>query len=198
MRIVSFIISLQGGMASGKTTLAKCIDSTLKDVKVSYENPISVISEVKRLGLNKFIMEDYIEIQRLFINAEIERYNNLKSYEKVIIDLGPEEIEFYTLFFPKSINKDWDVETLLKDELNKLRQCYLDGILYLDASPDVLNSRKEKDQNRNRGFFDHYINGLHTYKKQWFEGLDNVTFLKVNNMTEDEVFAYAIKWLEKF
>lgn len=88
---MAFIISIQGGMASGKTTLAKYIESTLKHVKVSYEN-----------------------------------------------------------------------------QLYKLRQCSLDGILYLNASPEVLHARKEKDVNRGRSFFEHYINRLHTYKKQWF------------------------------
>ncbi|WP_425445883.1 deoxynucleoside kinase [Dethiothermospora halolimnae] len=194
---LSFIVSIQGGMACGKTTLGKYIESNLKDVKVSYENPGPVIKEIKRLGLDKYKLKDYIEIQRLFINAEIERYNRLKSFDKVIIDLGPEEIEFYTLYFPKSIDKDWNIEELLKDELHRLRQCKLDGILYLDASKEVLRKRKEGDQNRSRNFFDHYINNLHTYKKQWFSKYDYTTFINVDNMSIDKLGAFTTKWLEE-
>jgi deoxyadenosine/deoxycytidine kinase len=101
------------------------------------------------------------------------------------------------LFFPRSINENWDIEVLLKDELFKLRQCSLDGILYLNASPEVLQGRKEKDKNRSRGFFEHYINGLHIYKKQWFARYDYTTFLNVDNMPIDEVEAFAVEWLEK-
>lgn len=194
---MSFIISIQGGMAAGKTTLTKYLEAHVKNIKVSYENPTATINEVKRLGLNKFKLEDYVKIQRLFINAEIERYNSLKAFDKAIIDLGPEEIEFYTLHFPKTINEEWDIEILLKDELTELRKCKLDGVLYLDASPEVLLSRKEKDKTRERGFFEHYINGLYTYKRLWFSSYDYTTFLNVDNISADEVGEFAVKWIEK-
>lgn len=46
----------------------------------------------------------------------------------MIFDRGPEDIEFYTLFYPKMIGKEWDIETELKDELYKLRECRSDAI----------------------------------------------------------------------
>ncbi|MEA1976012.1 MAG: hypothetical protein U9N10_10880, partial [Bacillota bacterium] len=76
---------------------------------------------IKERNLNKFELDDYIEIQRLFIENEIKCYKECRSKEKAIIDLGPEEIEFYTINFPKSINKEWDIETVLHAELNELR-----------------------------------------------------------------------------
>lgn len=194
---MSFIVSIQGGMAVGKTTLAKRLKERLGDVQVSFENPSNAIQRVKELGLDKFKENDFIEIQRIFIYAEIERFKNLKANSKVIIDLGPEEIEFYTLFFPQSIGQNWNIENALANELKELRECRLDGILSLDASPEVLLTRKESDGMRKRGFFDHYLKGLHPYKKEWFERFDYTTILNVDKMSIEETEAYAMKWLKE-
>ncbi len=191
-----FIVSLQGGMAAGKTTLAKRLQERLQDVRVSFENPSDAVNRVKELGLDKFKEQDFIEIQRIFINAEIERYQRLKENSKVIIDLGPEEIEFYTLFFPRSIGQTWDVETQLAGELKALRECRLDGILFLDASPEVLTARKTSDETRRRGFFEHYLKGLHSYKKIWFEQVKRATIMNVAELSIEETEAYAVDWLK--
>ncbi len=99
---MSFIVSLQGGMAVGKTTLVYKLKERHPDVYFLFENPNPVINEVKRRNLNKFIEEDYIEIQRMFISYEIDRYKSIES-RRAIIDLGPEEVEFYNTFS----NIDW-------------------------------------------------------------------------------------------
>lgn len=175
------IISLQGGMAVGKTTLAMRLQKSLKDVTVSLEYP-----KKRHEGLDMFIEDDYYEIQRYFINLEVERYKNLPK-GNVVIDLGPEEIEFYTLFFPKSIGQEWNVEEALKKELCELRECRVDGILYLEGSKDALYSRKESDKERKRGSFENYLKYLHPYKKPWFERQANTTFINVDNMSPEEV-----------
>lgn len=194
---MSFIVSIQGGMAAGKTTLAHRLKERLPEVHVSFENPSTAIGRVKELGLDKFKEDDFIEIQRIFINSEIERYQRLKKYGKVIIDLGPEEIEFYTLYFPKSIGQHWNIENRLAKELVELRNCRLAGILFLDADPKVLLARKEHDTTRKRGFFEHYLQVLYPYKKPWFEQFDYTTFLNVDAMSIEETEAYAMEWLEK-
>ncbi|MCL6592057.1 MAG: deoxynucleoside kinase [Firmicutes bacterium] len=194
---MSFIVSIQGGMAVGKTTLAIRLKERLNDVQVSFENPSNAIQRVKELGLDKFKENDFIRIQRIFINSEIERFKNLKEYDKVIIDLGPEEIEFYTLFFPKSIGQNWNIEDALAKELKELRECRLDGILFLDASPEVLLARKESDETRKRGFFDYYIKNLHPYKKGWFERFEYTSILNVDKMSIEETEDYTVKWLKE-
>lgn len=60
----------------------------------------------------------------------------------MIFDRGPEDIEFYTLFYPMVIGKEWDIENELKDELYKLRECRSDAIFYLDVSESNLYDRK--------------------------------------------------------
>lgn len=193
---MGYIVSLQGGMASGKTTLLNRLHAARPELTISYENPAPIIQEVKARGLNKLQRDDFLDIQRLFIEAEIQRYKDLCDYQRVVMELGPEEIEFYTLFFPQSINQDWDIPRLLKKELTELRKCSLSGILFLDASPQILRQHKEQDTTRARNFFDHYLTGLHPAKREWFANKAATTFLKVDNLTPDQVFAKACAWLD--
>lgn len=192
------IVSLQGGLASGKTTAARYIEEHLPGVTVSYENPVPVLERVKSSGLNKFALDDYLQIQRMFIGAEIERYNLFKQKGKVVIDLGPEEIEFYTLHFPCSIGMDWDVERLLADELAALRCCKLDGILYLDASIETLRRRKEADGSRSRNSFEHFIAHLHAMKREWFHQSPITEFVNTDSKTAADVGHTAVDWVNSF
>jgi deoxyadenosine/deoxycytidine kinase len=195
---VSFILSLQGGIASGKTTTAHYIGIHLPDVTVSYENPSPVLAAVRAEGLSKFILGDYIQIQRLFIKAEVERYKNLRVKGKAVLDAGPEETEFYTLHFPQSIGMDWDIERALAPELDELRKCMPEGILFLDARNETLRRRSEADTRRSRSSFDHYIMHMHRRKKEWFLRSLSTTFLQVDGKTEEEVGKAAVKWVKSF
>jgi deoxyadenosine/deoxycytidine kinase len=193
-----YIVSLQGGMASGKTSAAKYIEAHEPGVAVSYEDVFPVLSKVRQAGLSKFVFSDFIEIQRLFIQAEIERFYAAARSGRAVLDQGPEEIEFYTLFFPQSIGMDWDMERLLHPELTRLRDCRPDGILFLDARNDTLRRRRESDPTRSRNSFDHYMNHLHRRKKEWFLRSNITTFLQVDGKSEEEVGEAAIKWLKSF
>jgi predicted ATPase len=117
---MKFILSLQGPMAAGKTSLAKRLENWLRDVTFIYENPYPIVEKRKKLKLNIFKEEDFIINQKMFIEAEIERFHKLPE-GRVIFDRGPEDVEFYTLYFPKAIGQDWNVEEQLKDELQELR-----------------------------------------------------------------------------
>lgn len=185
------IISLQGGMAVGKTTLAHRLKDRLNKAEVAFEYP-----KKRPDGLDMFKEKDYYKIQRYFINLEIERYKALPP-GNAIIDLGPEEIEFYTLFFPKSIGQNWDVEKELKEELTVLRDCKVDGILYLDGSPEILFSRKLGDSERKRGSFENYIKYLHPFKKPWFEKNKCATILNIDNMNPEITLEWTLNWLKQ-
>ena len=185
------IISLQGGMAVGKSTLAQRLQNRYQNIYFSFE-----YQKKKPDGLDMFRESDYYKIQSYFIRLEIDRFKNLPS-GNVIIDLGPEEIEFYTLFFPKSIGLNWNVEEALKDDLNELRNCKVDGILYLDANIDTLKQRKSGDYSRKRGFFENYIKYLHPYKKQYVQSQNNVTVINVNDMPIEKVEEWVVNWLNE-
>lgn len=93
------------------------------------------------------------------------------------MDFGAEEIEFYTLNYPKSIGADWEVENALKKELEEVRKCLPNRILFLDASDDVLREHKQNDSTRSRNFFEHHLTNMMPLKRKWFLDKDNVDVL---------------------
>ncbi|WBW96396.1 hypothetical protein [Oceanirhabdus sp. W0125-5] len=194
---MGIILSLQGCMAVGKTTAVNYIRENAQYVNISYEENDDVINEIKRRKLDKNKFSDYIEIQRLWINKEIERWEKAKEYECSLMDFGAEEIEFYTLNYPKSMGLDWDVESKLKSELDKLRECMPECILFLDASEGALRVHKENDKTRSRNFFEYYLEHLLPLKKKWFLNKENVDVLNVDNLSAKEVGMAVKNWIDK-
>lgn len=182
MRGMAYVISLQGPMASGKTTLAKKLE--LHGLSVIYENPYPIVEKRKQLNLDMNSKEGFIANQKMFIEAKIKEFQNAKG-SVVIFDRGPEDIEFYTIFYPTTIGKEWDIETelkdelyKLKDELYKLRECRSDAIFYLDVSESNLYDRKNNDRTRNRS----------TFEEQFY--------VDTNRLSADTLGVYFMKWLK--
>lgn len=190
------ILSLQGCMAVGKTTAVRYLQENAPYVNISYEINTDVVEEVKGRKLDKNVYADYLEIQKLWLNKEVVRYNKAKDFKCSIMDFGAEEIEFYTLNYPKTIGEDWDVENALKKELEEVRKCMPTRILFLDASNEVLLKHKENDTTRSRNFFDHHIKYLLPLKRNWFIGKENVDVLNVDNLTAKEVGEKVKEWVD--
>ena len=190
------ILSLQGCMAVGKTTAVRYLQENAPYVNISYEINTDVVEEVKGRKLDKNVYADYLEIQKSWLNKEVVRYNKAKDFKCSIMDFGAEEIEFYTLNYPKTIGKDWDVENALKKELEEVRKCMPTRILFLDASNEVLLKHKENDTTRSRNFFDHHIKYLLPLKRNWFIGKENVDVLNVDNLTAKEVGEKVKEWVD--
>ena len=190
------ILSLQGCMAVGKTTAVRYLQENAPCVNISYAINTDVVEEVKCRKLDKNVYADYLEIQKSWLNKEVVRYNKAKDFKCSIMDFGAEEIEFYTLNYPKTIGKDWDVENALKKELEEVRKCMPTRILFLDASNEVLLKHKENDTTRSRNFFDHHIKYLLPLKRNWFIGKENVDVLNVDNLTAKEVGEKVKEWVD--
>ena len=90
------ILSLQGCMAAGKTTAVRYLQEHAPDIHISYEDTSDVIAEIKQRNLDKNKYEDYLEIQRLWLRKEVQRWEKAKQYPITVMDFGAEEIEFYT------------------------------------------------------------------------------------------------------
>ena len=192
MRGMAYVISLQGPMASGKTTLAKRLERC--GFSVIYENPYPIVEKRKRLKLDMNSKEGFIANQKMFIEAKIKDFQNAKG-SVVIFDRGPEDIEFYTLFYPMVIGKEWDIENELKDELYKLRECRSDAIFYLDVSESNLYDRKNNDRTRNRSTFEEQFKLVET-EKDWYKQFP-VTYVDTNRLTAEELEVYFMDWLKE-
>lgn len=192
------ILSLQGCMAVGKTSAANYLKEHAPYLHVYYEDTNEVIKEIASRQLDKNTFEGFVEIQRLWIQHEINRWEKAKNFPCTIMDFGAEEIEFYTLHYPKAIGKDWPVEEALRDELNSLKQCMPTRILFLDASEAYLRRNKESDKSRSRNFFDFYLQHLLPLKRQWFLGQKHVDVLNVDGLTREEVGQQVKIWCDHF
>ena len=192
------ILSLQGCMAVGKTTAVRYLQEHAPYVHISYEDNSDVIAEIKQRNLDKNKYEDYLEIQRLWLRKEVQRWEKAKQYPITVMDFGAEEIEFYTLNYPKTIGMDWDVEQALKPELNAVRACMPDRILFLNASEETLRRNKQNDSTRSRNFFDHYLRHFLPLKKAWFTGRHDVDVLDVGHLSPEEVGQRVKAWVDRW
>lgn len=190
------VLSLQGCMAVGKTTAVRYLREHAPYVHISYEDNADVIEAVRRRALDKNRYEDYLEIQKLWLMKEVRRWEKARAYGCTVMDFGAEEIEFYTLHYPKSIGKDWEVEQALQKELAAVRDCMPERILYLRASEETLRRRKEGDATRSRTFFEHHLTHMLPLKEAWFLQKENVDVLDVDALDAQAVGMRVKAWVD--
>ena len=191
------VLALQGGMAVGKTTAARYVAAHAPDVTVFFEDNAPALAALQGRGLDKHRFTDYCEIQRAFIQQELDRYARAAACPCALIDLWPQEIEFYTLHYPASIGQDWPVKQALAPELAALRQCRMDRTLFLQASIPVLRQRKAGDATRDRGFFEHTVQHLLPAKERWFAAQPRVDFLPTDDQTQLQTAAAVLAWVQR-
>ncbi|OTW74973.1 ATP-binding protein [Bacillus thuringiensis] len=189
---MAYVISLQGPMASGKTTLAKRLEK--RGFQVIYENPYPIVEKRKKLNLDMNSKVGFIMNQKMFMEAKIKEFQNVKDSVE-IFDRGPEDIEFFTLFYPTIIEEEWDIEAELKGELYKLRECRSDAIFYLDVTKKNVYDRKNNDRTRNRSTFEEQFQLVET-EKDWYKQFP-VTYVDTNRLTVDDLEVYFMDWLKE-
>ncbi|PFF39846.1 ATP-binding protein [Bacillus thuringiensis] len=189
---MAYVISLQGPMASGKTTLAKRLEK--RGFQVIYENPYPIVEKRKKLNLDMNSKVGFIMNQKMFMEAKIKEFQNVKD-SVGIFDRGPEDIEFFTLFYPTIIGEEWDIEAELKGELYKLRECRSDAIFYLDVTKKNVYDRKNNDRTRNRSTFEEQFQLVET-EKDWYKQFP-VTYVDTNRLTVDDLEVYFMDWLKE-
>ena len=183
-------------MAAGKTTAVQYLQKHAPYINISYEINTDIVEEVKRRQLDKNRFEDYIEIQKLWLNKEVVRYNKAKNFRCSVMDFGAEEIEFYTLNYPKTIGEHWDVEGALSEELEAVRKCMPERILFLDASDETLRQHKLSDTTRTRNFFEHHLKYLLPLKRERFLNKSNVDVLLVDGLSREQVGMKVKEWCD--
>ncbi|MGX9807942.1 AAA family ATPase [Exiguobacterium acetylicum] len=186
------IISIQGAMASGKTTLVRALETTYPDLHIYYENPYSIVQKRQELGLDIQTEDGFVENQRLFIQAKLDRFQNF-SEGLILLDRGPEDLEFYTLHYPQVHGHDWDIASRLQMELEALRTCRSNQILYLKAPDNVLRGRRDADQSRKRHSFEQH-QPLFVFEEKWYERFP-VHMIDTTDKTPEQVRQTAIRLL---
>lgn len=190
------ILSLQGCMAVGKTTAVRYLQAHAPYVHISYEEHADVVAQIRRRGLDKNQYEDYLEIQRLWLRNEVARWETALQYPCTVMDFGAEEIEFYTLNYPKTIGMDWEIAEALKPELEAVRKCMPDRILFLNASEGTLRRNRQNDTTRSRNFFEHHLRHFLPLKEAWFLGRPDVDVLDVDDLSPEEVGQKVKAWVD--
>lgn len=191
------VLSLQGCMAVGKTCTAAYLQRLMPDITVYYEDTAQLIRQIREQELDPERYEDFLEIQRRWIAYQTERYRQAARHHQAIIDFGPEEAEFHTLFYPRTINRQWPVEGSLAPELARLRRCMPDRILFLEASDQTLRQRKQQDATRRRGSFEQYLTQFMPLKRQWFAQKTNVDYLPTDGLSPEQVGEKALIWAKR-
>jgi hypothetical protein len=184
-------------MAVGKTTAVNYAKPRFPHIYFDHEEPIPLWKEAERRGLLENTAENFVLRQRIFINHELERREAALARGGVtLFDLGAEEVEFYTLYYPASIGLTVDAEALLADELRELRSRRAEKILFLDARREVLEARRENDKLKKRGFFGHFIEKMADSKRDFFKNYPNTEFLNTDGLTSEEVGRKVVKWIK--
>jgi deoxyadenosine/deoxycytidine kinase len=187
---MAFVISIQGGRAVGKTTLIENMKRARPEYVYSSPGPI----ELGRLQEN--VEEEFYQIQGLFIEREAQRFSQLVEADIAVLDRGPEEREFFILFYPRIHQKNWDVEGKFSKQLSKLRAYRSNRILYLDASLDMLLARYVQD-NRERSTMNVWLQDWHPYVKAFFKAHPKAKVLDTDNMLPDEVLSWTLSWIDQ-
>ena len=191
------IIAIQGGMAVGKTIALKIIEKVYSKIAISFVDISPVVDKINKHQLDNNKLDDYCEIQQLFIQHERDRYELVRDNEIVLMDYGAEEIAFYTQYFPKVAGYSWTLPSNLLLEVNRLKECFADYIIFLDADETVLYQRQKNDFNRRRHFFKWYTHHLLPAKKHYLDTFSNVIHINTNHLNAEEVAEKIIDIIRK-
>jgi deoxyadenosine/deoxycytidine kinase len=189
------ILTIQGGMAVGKTTVLKSIEKHFPSYIFRYENPFPIVTKRNSLHLDITKLKDFIVNQKLFIQAECKLYDSFPLDRHIILDRGSEDLEFYTIMFPHSLGKKWPIEEKMISELNMLRTYRSNRILFLQASADTLRKRKKLDTSRKRSSFEHYINNIFPLEKTWFSSLPHTDIVNIDEYSQEEMKSLVFNWI---
>ena len=189
---MGIIFSLSGSKAVGKTTLINGLKKTLPDLKIREG------FRQTDIGLHLDIEEEFYANQRWYINREIKEYIEFKDKDNTVLLLrGPEDIEFYTLYYPIINGERWDVEANLSHELGELRKCKSDHIIYLDAPIDVIMKRKNFDKTKSRNNMANWISKWQPHLEQYMKSINYTKIINTVDLTAEDVLKKVTRWMKE-
>lgn len=189
------IISIEGFKGVGKTTL-------ISELKKIYPDFCYITSKErndylkKNLIMNVSDSENQFYIMQKTLIKFIDDIWKRHSRDKIIImDRGPEDLEFYTRYYPYAFGFNWDYEKKLSEELEILRNIRSDRILFLGASDEVIFNRKNNDKkSRAKSAKDEFLSSK--LMKEYFLKLAYTTLINTDNLSVGEVVDCAKYWMD--
>ena len=97
------VLSLQGCMAVGKTTALNYLRENAPYVNVSYEENSEVVQAIRNRKLDNNKYEDYLEIQRLWLDNEVRRFERVEDLPHCNGLRGGGESNFIPLTIPRPL-----------------------------------------------------------------------------------------------
>lgn len=189
------IVSIEGFKGVGKTTL-------ISELKKYYPDFCYITSKERNAYLKKNLNYDNSDSENQFYVMQktlIEFMNNI--YEKysqdkmIIMDRGPEDLEFYTRYYPYAHGFNWNTQKNLSKELNTLGKIRSDRVLFLDASDDVIfkrrtNDKKVRVKNEKTEFLSSKL------MKEYFLKLDYTKLINTDNIEARDVVDLSKDWID--
>lgn len=187
------IISIQGASGVGKTSLLHRLHAEYPALRMLQEiNDTAIIARTKRkLSVNEEL--DFIGNQKIFIHHTTERLKNQQD-AIILLDRGPEDIEFFSLYYPKINHWQLNVERELATEFKALRSYSSKWIIYLVASETELRKRVILDQTRKRKSFEQNLRLLPD-EIEWYSKFPT-TFIQTDRKSIEEVYQEVILLLK--
>lgn len=97
------VLSLQGCMAAGKTTALKYLRENAPYVNVSYEENSEVVQAIRNRILEKNKYEDHLEIQRLWLDNDVRRFERVEDLPCTVMDFRGRRSNFIPLTIPRPL-----------------------------------------------------------------------------------------------
>ncbi len=207
---MKYIFSVEGNIGSGKSTLLKEMKkniSKIKNYEVIYlQEPVDIWETFKNEN-GKNIIESFYENNVKFafpfqMMAYISRLHQLKStlkkYKDVII-ITERSIHTDKQVFAKMLYDQKNMNSIEFQIYNKcfdefLDECEINGIIYVNTSPEKCLERINKRKRTGEIMSINYLNDCHSYHNNWIEN-NEATYLTLNGNEKYGSKNYK-KWLD--
>ncbi len=192
---MAFVLAIEGFHGAGKSALIAGLRSRRSDYLFFDDGRIPQIEDLRvDRRLRADIEGDYYEIERAYVDFEVQRFATFRESDFVVMARGPELREFYFLHHPVLLRKNWDVERRFAAELLRFRSCRSNRILYLDASTEQINARL-----RARGesqLSPEWLNDRGMPSRRYLLALPKTRLLVTDHLSAAEVVEQTIRWID--
>ncbi len=178
-------VNISGPMAVGKTTAIKELIRINLNYTAILENTVINNELFKSICTREESLFSIDFKQIIYINDFLERSSKV-SNDVIIFDKGIEDILF---FWEQSLKLDYKNkinQSLLWQMKENMKDNFSDICIYLDASDEILLSRKLHDESRSRNFFDTYMFNYKNSEKEYFLK-NNAIFINTNEMNKHDI-----------